>query len=436
MSFFLNKLASDDNLRRNKSIVMKTFHGYSIFTEILDMPSGVFNDNYVIIACSNEAVRRCKSHNIEFIPLSLFTMFYDESTDTLSKSNFNECDGLQDCPNMMAYNRMYIDYQLDRLNSKRICIILDPESGRKEDIYNLCRFRNRIYNSAGDKAEQTTIYVLNNVHTSMLFNKLEMVGLIKWMATKSEKGILDVRLDVSNNKLPGYNMELIYLANGIRKNTIPLDIPKQSRSYSLEVIGCSDDLKKKIDYERILADGSTIVTNDIKLMAYLNSSVRRSIYGNEVNKVHIGDKIVSYTDVYGENFIIPKGTVLMVNEIVRSDEEHIEAVVTSEYIINDILEDDAPKSAQVKICRRFLNTMSDSQAVGRLDGTENLNNSPYNLFAYAYAMSLDIASISSHNNITAIFDRHDPIMCEASIMLCRKYYRYIHIPLYYDVFDD
>jgi hypothetical protein len=115
----------------------------------------------------------------------------------------------------------------------------------------------------------------------MVFNKLEMVGLIKWMATKSEKDILDVRLDVSNNKLPGYNMELIYLANGIRKNTIPLDIPKQARSYSLEVIGSSDDLKKKIDYERIVSDGSTIVTNDLQLMAYLNSSIRRSSKASE-----------------------------------------------------------------------------------------------------------------------------------------------------------
>ncbi len=108
-----------------------------------------------------------------------------------------------------------------------------------------------------------------------------------------------------------------------------MDIPKQARSYSLEVIGSSDDLKKKIDYERIVSDGSTIVTNDLQLMAYLNSSIRRSIYGNEINKVHIGDKIVSYRDIFGENFIVPKGTVLMVNEIVRSDDDHIEAVVTN-----------------------------------------------------------------------------------------------------------
>ena len=433
---FLNRLASEEDLRRNKSIIMKTFHGFSIFTEILDMPSEVFNNNFVIIACSNEAMRRCKTNNIEFIPLSLFDMFYDESTDTVSKSNFIECEGMQDCPNMMSYHRMYTNYQLDKLNSKRVCIILDPECGNKEVVYNLCRFRNKIYNAAGDKAEQTTIYVLNSVHTSMVFNKLELVGLIKWMATKSEKNILDVRLDVSNNKLPGYNMELIYLANGVRKNTIPLDIPKQSRSYSLEVIGCSDDLKRKIDYDRITSDGSTIVTNDLQLMAYLNSSIRRSIYGNEVNKVHIGDKIVAYRDIVGENFIIPKGTILMVNEIIRSDESHIEAVVTSEYILNDILDDEAPKSAQVKICRKFLNTLSDAQAVSRVEDLDTLNNTPYELFSYAYAMSLDIASISSFNSITAIFDRHDPIMCEASIMICRKYFKYIYIPLYYDVFND
>ena len=433
---FLNRLASEEDLRRNKSIIMKTFHGYSIFTEILDMPSEVFNDNFVIVTCSNEAMRRCKTNNIEFIPLPLFKSFYDEATDTLHKNNFQECEGMQDCPNMMAYHRMYLNYQVEKLNSKRVVIILDPENGCKEDIYNLCRFRNRIYNSGGEKAEQTTIYVLNNVHTSMVFNKLEMVGLIKWMATKSEKDILDIRLDVANNKLPGYNMELIYLANGVRKNTIPIDIPKQARSYSLELIGCSDDLKKKIDYERIVSDGSTIVTNDLQLMAYLNSSVRRSIYGNEVNKVHIGDKIVAYRDIFGENFIIPKGTVLMVNEIIRSDEAHIEAVVTSEYILNDILDDEAPKSAQVKICRKFLNTLSDAQAMSRLENLDDLNNTPYELFSYAYAMSLDIASISSYNSITAIFDRHDPIMCEASIMICRKYFKYIHIPLYYDVFDD
>ena len=80
--------------------------------------------------------------------------------------------------------------------------------------------------------------------------------------------------------------------------------------------------------------------------------------------------------------------------------------------------------------------MSDSQAIKRIDDLNSLNNTVYELFSYAYAMSLDIASISSYNNITAIFDRHDPIMCEASIMICRKYYKYIHIPLYYDVFDD
>ena len=43
---FLNRLASEAELKRNKSIIMKTFHGYSIFTEILDMPSEVFNDNF------------------------------------------------------------------------------------------------------------------------------------------------------------------------------------------------------------------------------------------------------------------------------------------------------------------------------------------------------------------------------------------------------
>ncbi len=73
--------------------------------------------------------------------------------------------------------------------------------------------------------------------------------------------------------------------------------------------------------------------------------------------------------------------------------------------------------------------------MSRLESTDNLNNTPYDLFSYAYALSLDIASISSYNNITAIFDRHDPIMCEASIMICRKYFKYIFVPLYYDVFS-
>ena len=430
---FLNRLASEGELRRNKSIIMKTFHGYSIFNEILELPTEMFKDNFFVVACSNEAIRRCKTNGIDAIPLSVFVAFYDEDTDTVNKNNMADCSNDNECPSITAYQRMYTNYEVDKFNSNKICIILDPELGNKKDIHNLCRFRNRIYNSGGHKLETTTIYVLNNVYSSLQFYDLELPGLIKWMAVKSERDILDVRLEVSNNKLPGFNMELIYLANGIRKNTIPLDIPKQARSYSLEVIGCSDDLKRKVDYERITSDGSTIVTNDLPLMAYLNDSIRRSIYGNEVHKLHIGDRIISHRNVYGENFIIPKGTVLMVSDIVKSEDEFIDAVLTSEFIINDIL-DDEPKSAQVRVDRWFLDNTCDSTMVSKLGSA--VNDTANELFSYAYAVQIGLASINSYNSVTAIFDRHDPIMCEASIMLCRKYYRYIHIPLYYDVFDE
>ena len=53
---FLNRLASEGELRRNKSIIMKTFHGYSIFNEILELPTEMFKDNFFVVACSNEAI--------------------------------------------------------------------------------------------------------------------------------------------------------------------------------------------------------------------------------------------------------------------------------------------------------------------------------------------------------------------------------------------